>query len=80
MLHISLDSGPGFFQVLVQCFVAGLDESHSLSFEGVVPCCGLNDCLGAGVCLVALLGSVIVEIWVRVGSCEEKSCCKQADD
>ncbi len=56
-------------------FVAGLNERQCFSGESVVSCRVEVCCVGTGVGLVV----VIVEILMRVGSCDENDCSEKSD-
>ena len=56
-------------------FVAGLNERQCFSGESVISCRVAVGCVGAGVGLVV----VIMEIWMRVGSCDENACSEKSD-
>ena len=60
----------------VKCLVAGLNEGQSFGCESEVSGRGKVGFIGAGVSLVE---AVIVEIWMRVGSCNEDACDEKSD-
>ncbi len=60
----------------VKGFVAGLNEGQSFGCEGEVPGRVEVGFIGSGVCLVEV---VIVEIWMRVGSCNEDACDEKSN-
>ncbi len=55
----------------VKGLVAGLNEGQSFGCKSEVPGRGEVGFIGTGVGLVEV---VIVEIWMRVGSCDEDAC------
>ena len=76
MLQVFVDSGQCFVQVRVKGLVAGLNECQSFSCEGAISDVGEICFVGARVSLVVVL---IVEIWMRVGSCDEDACSEKSD-
>ncbi len=60
----------------VKGLVAGLNEGQPFSCESEVFGRGEVGFVGAGVSLVEV---VIVEIWMRVGSCDEDTCDEKPD-
>ncbi len=60
----------------VQGLIAGLNEGQSFGCESEVSGRGKFGLIGAGVSLVEV---VIVEIWMRVGSCNEDACDEKPD-
>jgi len=75
-LHIFVDSVQSFVQLLVKDFVAGLDEGQSFGGESEVSCRGEICFIGGSVSLVEV---AIVEIGMRVGSCDEDACDEKSD-
>ena len=75
-LHIFVDFVQGFVQLLVKGFVAGLDEGQSFGGESEVFCRGEIGAIGS---IVSLVEVAIVEIGMRVGSCDEDACDKKSD-
>ncbi len=59
----------------VKGLIAGLNECQSFSCESAISCPDEVGRIGAGVSLVV----VIVEIWMRVGSCDEDACSEKSD-
>ncbi len=72
-MHTSFDSVQGFVHLLVEVFVAGLDEGQPLSGESEV------SWRGEVVLFVGLVEVEIVEIGMRVGSGDEDACDKKSD-
>ena len=62
--------------MLVKVFVAGLDEGQSFGGESEV---SLRGEVGATGSIVSLVEVAIVEIGMRVGSCDEDACDEKSD-
>ena len=71
--HIFVDFVQGFVQLLVKGFVAGLDEGQSFGSESEV------SWRSEIVLFVSLVEVEIVEIGMRVGSCDEDACDEKSD-
>ncbi len=74
--HIFVDSVQGFVQLLVKGFVAGLDGGQSFGGESEV---SWRNEMGAPGSIVSLVEVAIVEIGMRVGSCDEDACDEKSD-
>ena len=71
--HIFVDFVQGFVQLLVEGFVAGLDGGQSFGGESEV------SWRSEIVLFVSLVEVEIVEIGMRVGSCDEDACDEKSD-
>ncbi len=60
----------------VEGLIAGLNEGQSFGCKREVSGRGEVGSFGSGVSLVVV---VIVEIWMRVGSCDEDACDEKPD-
>ena len=76
LLLVFVDSGQCFVQVRIKGLVAGLNEGQSFGCESGISGWGEVGFLGVGVSSVVV---VIVEIWMRVGSCDEDACDEKPD-
>ncbi len=74
--HILVDFVQGFVQLLVKGFVAGLDGGQSFGGESEV---SWQSEIGANGSLVSLVEVAIVDIGMRVGSCDEDACDEKSD-
>ncbi len=72
-MHTSVDSVQGFVQLLVKGFVVGLDKSQFFGGESEV---FWRSEIGL---IVSLVEVEIVEIGMRVGSCDEDACDEKSD-
>ena len=75
-LHIFVNCVQGFVQLLVKGSVAGLDGGQSFGGESEVPWRGEVGAVGI---IVSLVEVAIVEICMRVGSCDEDACDEKSD-